>query len=118
LIPLCFVAAVMGMGFFVAPWAIGFIFVITFLEGFHYPILNALLNRSLPPGKRATIISLGSVLACLMGAFLYPALGWIADLFSLQVTFKVLGFGMFVCVAVILVLLREELASNSTMPGL
>ncbi len=112
LIPLFFVATVLGMGFFVAPWTIVFIFFIYFLEGFHYPILNALLNRNLPPGKRATIISLGSVLACLMGALLYPALGKIADLFSLQVTFKVLGFATFACLSVILVFFRREMSKE------
>jgi MFS family permease len=108
LIPLCFVISVFGMGSFVAPWVIGFVFVIYFMEGLHYPILNDLLNKNLPAGKRATIISLGSVLSCLMGCVGYPALGRIADVFSLQATFMVLGFGFLVCMSLILAFLKRE----------
>jgi MFS family permease len=108
LIPLCFVISVFGMGVFAAPWVIGFVFVIYFMEGLHYPILNDLLNKNLPAGKRATIISLGSVLSCLMGCVGYPALGRIADVFSLQATFMVLGFGFLVCMSLILAFLKRE----------
>jgi MFS family permease len=107
-IPLCFVISVFGMGSFVARWVIGFVFVIYFVEGLHYPILNDLLNKNLPAGKRATIISLGSVLSCLMGCVGYPALGRIADVFSLQTTFMVLGFGFLVCMSLTLAFLRRE----------
>ena len=108
LMPLCFLIAVWGMGFFVTPWAISFIFVIYFVEGLYSPVLNALLNKNIPSGKRATIISLGSVLDCLAGSALYPVLGKIADLSSLQVTFKVLGAGILVSMALVLAHLRKE----------
>jgi MFS family permease len=113
LIPLCFLASVLGMGFVVTPWAIGFIFVIYFIEGFHSPILNDLLNRNIPSGKRATIISLGSVLSCTVGATLYPALGRIADVSSLQMTFKVLGLGIFVGMFLVVTFLRTDLQSEA-----
>jgi len=108
LLPLCFTLAVLGMGFLVTPWVIGFILVIYFIEGLYYPILNALLNRNIPSGKRATIISLGSVLDCLAGCVAYPALGRIADLASLQAAFRVLGLGMLVGMSLVLPLLRRE----------
>jgi hypothetical protein len=108
LIPLCFTLAVLGMGFLVTPWVIGFVLVIYFVEGLYRPILNALLNRNIPSGKRATIISLGSVLDCLAGCAAYPALGRIADQASLQTTFKVLGLGMLVGMSLVLPPLRRE----------
>lgn len=108
LIPICFVVSVLCMGFFITPWVIGCIFVVYFIEGFHYPILNDLLNKNLPSARRVTIISLGSVLSCLMGCVVYPTLGRIADLFSLQMTFKVLGLGMLVSMSLILAFLRRE----------
>jgi MFS family permease len=108
LIPLCFVAAVFCMGFLITPWVIVCVFVIYFTEGFYYPIANTLLNKNLPSGKRATIISIGSVLSCLMGAVLYPSLGKIADVFSLQMTFKALGWGFLICMALTLAFLRRE----------
>lgn len=87
---------------------IGFIFVIYFIDGLYYPIISDLLNKNLPSGKRATIISLGSVLACLISAALYPLLGRIADLFSLQLVFQVLGLLVLLSMAPVLGLLRRE----------
>lgn len=108
LIPLCFTASVFCMGFLITPWVILCIFVVYFIEGFYYPILNVLLNKNLPSSKRATIISLGSVLSCLMGSVVYPSLGKIADVFSLQMTFKVLGLGMLASMSLILVFLAKR----------
>lgn len=98
----------LSLGFWAEPGVIGFILVIYFIDGLYYPIISDLLNRNLPSGKRATIISLGSVLACLMGAVLYPALGRIADLFSLQLVFQVLGFLLLLSMAPVLGLLKRE----------
>jgi MFS family permease len=112
LVPICLVACVFGMGFLVSPWVLVLIMPIFFLEGFSYPVINDLLNKNLPPGKRATIISIGSVLACLMGVAAYPALGLIADLFSLQVTFKLLGIGTLVAFIFPLAMLPRELKPN------
>ena len=108
LIPLCFVLSVLGMGFLVTPWAIGFIFVNFFTSGLYYPILSDLLNRNVPSGKRATIISIGSVLYGLLSSTAYPLLGAIADASSLQATFKVLGCGTLVCMSLIVAFLKRE----------
>ena len=43
-----------------------------------------------------------------MGAVIYPTLGQIADVFSLQMTFKVLGWGFLLCIALTLAFLRRE----------
>jgi hypothetical protein len=96
------------MSAILTPWAVVFIFVIYFLNGLYLPILNDLLNKNLPSSKRATIISLGSVLSCLMGCVLYPTLGRIADLVSLQMTFLVLGLGMLGSMALLLIFMRRE----------
>lgn len=108
LAPLPFIIAVFGMGFFVTPWAIGFIFVIFFTAGVYYPIVADLLNQYLPSDKRATIISLGSALSCLLGAVCYPLLARLAEAVSLQAAFKVLGLGIFVTIGVTLIALRRE----------
>ena len=108
LAPLLFMGGVFGMGFFVTPWAIGFIFVIFFTAGFYYPIVSDLLNKCLPSDKRATIISLGSALSCLMGAVSYPLLARLTEIFSLQMTFKVLGLGILFTMSVVLLALRKE----------
>jgi MFS family permease len=108
LIPTVFVVSVLAMSAILTPWAVVFIFVIYFLNGLYLPILNDLLNKNLPSSKRATIISLGSVLSCLMGCVLYPTLGRIADLVSLQMTFLVLGLGMLGSMALLLIFMRRE----------
>ena len=107
LIPLCFVISVLFMGFFNNPFVIAFIFMVFFLDGVRFPIINDLINQNLPSSRRATIISLGSVLSCLMGCVVYPTLGRIADVLSLQMTFRVLGFGLFVAMSMVLLFLRR-----------
>jgi MFS family permease len=113
LIPLVLVVAVFGMGFFITPWVVGFIFVPFFIEGFYQPILSALLNENIPSGKRATIISLGSVVSCLISTAVNPVLGRIGDVVSLQMAFRVVGIGTFACMALLLAFLGRE-AMGST----
>ncbi len=108
LTPLIFVVSVLAMGTIESTWAIAFIFIIYFLNGFYLPITNDLLNKNLPSSKRATIISLGSVISCLLGCILYPTLGRIADLVSLQRTFQVLGLMMLGSMVLLLFHMRKE----------
>jgi MFS family permease len=108
LIPSLFIGSVLCMGFFATPWVISFIFVIFFLSGFYSPILNDLLNRNLPSSKRATIISVGSILSCLTLSIVNPILGRIADVYSLQTTFQVLGVGTLISMFFVLTFLKRE----------
>ena len=108
LIPLGFTISVISMGFFATPWVAGLILVNFFISGLYFPILRDLLNKNLPSNKRATVISLGSVISCLLSSIVYPLLGRIADLTSLQMTFKLLGLGVLICMTIILPLLRRE----------
>ena len=108
LIPLGFTISVISMGLLVTPWVVCLILVNFIISGFYFPILRDLLNQNLPSSKRATVISLGSVMSCLLSSIVYPLLGRIADLTSLQMTFKVLGLGILVCMTIILPLLRRE----------
>ncbi len=108
LIPSLFISSVLCMGFFAAPWVISFIFVIFFISGFYSPTLNALLNKNLPSSKRATIISVGSILSCLALSIVNPILGRIADVYSLQVTFQVLGVGTLISMFFVLMFLKRE----------
>jgi MFS family permease len=109
LIPLGFTISVISMGFFITPWVVCLILVNFFISGFYFPILRDLLNQNLPSNKRATVISLGSVISCLLSSIVYPLLGRIADLTSLQMTFKLLGSGILICMTIILPLLRREI---------
>jgi len=108
LIPACLVVSASCMGWLTAPWAVGFIFVIFFVEGFSYPVLDAMIGKRIPSGKRATIISLGSVLSCLMSSALNPVLGYIGDAFSLRTVFWVLALGTLIAMSAVLGSLRRE----------
>ncbi|MBU7009096.1 MAG: MFS transporter [Theionarchaea archaeon] len=107
-IPACFVTSVLCMGFFVSRMVVSFIFMIFFIGGVYSPIISDLVNKNIPSGKRATIISLGSIISCLIPTIINPILGRIADLYSLQMTFKVLGIGVLLSMSLILVFLRKE----------
>ncbi len=106
--PLAVTMAVLGLGGVVSPWAIGFIFVIFFMEGLYGPVLNALLNKNIPSGKRATIISLAMLLSCLISTVVNTPLGKIGDVVSLQAAFVVIGVGTLVGMGLIVARLRRE----------
>lgn len=108
LIPLFLVAAILVMGSFVTPWVLGLICVPFFIEGLYQPILNALVNKNVPSGKRATIISLGSVISCVISTVVNTPLGWIGDTASLQMAFQVIAVGTVVSMALILAFLKRE----------
>ncbi|MBU7031846.1 MAG: MFS transporter [Theionarchaea archaeon] len=107
-IPAFFVGSVLCLGLLVDPLVIGFILCIFFISGFYSPILNSLLNQNLPSGKRATIISFGSILGCVTLSIVNPLLGKIADTYSLQTTFQVLGLGTLFFLVLILIFLKKE----------
>jgi MFS family permease len=107
-IPALFVGSVLSLGLVLDSWVIAFIPCIFFLSGFYSPVLNSLLNQNLPSGKRATIISFGSILGCVILSIVNPALGRIADVYSLQTTFQVVGMGTLFSLIFILLFLRKE----------
>jgi MFS family permease len=107
-IPMCLGLSVFAMGLFVAPWVVAFVFAIFFVDGLYYPIVSDLLNKRLPSGKRATIISLGSFLACVMGASFYPLLGRVADTRSLQTTFLIMGAATLLLMTLVVYFLRRS----------
>jgi hypothetical protein len=117
LIPLCLIVSVLGMGYFITPWVVVLIFVIFFVEGLHYPIVNNMLNKNIPSSHRVTIISLGSVLACLIEVISYPVLGKIADEYTLQMPLRILGFGFLICIGVVLLLLSRTTNGRGIVPG-
>lgn len=108
LVPLCLVVSVVCMGFLRSPWVVAFIGLNFFISGFYLPVISDLLNQNLPSSMRGTIISLSSVVSSLLNATVDPALGRVADVFSLQATFRIAGLGVLVTMALVLVLLGCE----------
>lgn len=112
LIPICLAVSVLCMGTFQTPWIVSLLFVNFFISGFYVPILSDLLNKNLPAGKRATIISLSAVLSSLLNAAIDPVLGMIADTFSIRVTFWTVGIGVLISMSFIIVILKNELRKD------
>lgn len=108
LAPLCLVVSVLCLGFLASPWVVSLIVVNFFISGFYLPVISDLLNQNLPSGKRATIISLSAVLCSLLNSTVDPLLGRVADVFSLQATFRMAGLGILVSMSLVLLFLRAE----------
>jgi MFS family permease len=108
LVPLCLVVSVLCLGCLASPWVVGLIAFNFFISGFYLPVISDLLNQNLSSGKRATIISLSAVLSSLLSAAVDPALGLVADAFSLQATFRIAGLGILVGMSLVLPFLRGE----------
>lgn len=113
LIPVCLAASVLSIGFLASPWVVSLILVNFFISGFYLPVISDLLNKNLPSAKRATIISLGSVVSSLLNAVIDPALGRVADVFSLQATFSTVGVGVLIGMSLLLIFLRGGLRKNA-----
>jgi MFS family permease len=108
ILPFCFVLSVFALGIFTTPGILSVIFIIFLINGLYLPILSDLLNKRIPSGKRATIISAGAMLSCLISTTINPLLGRISDRFSLQKTFQILGAGSALSMLAILAALRKE----------
>jgi MFS family permease len=106
--PLCFVVSVFAQGLFITPWILAFIFIIFFINGLYFPILRDLLNKNIPSGKRATIISAGAMFSCLISTTINPLLGRISDYFSLHTAFNVLGAGSLLSMSAVLIAMKNE----------
>lgn len=79
-------------------WAISVIFIFYFVRGFKEPVIKDYVNKLIPSESRATILSVKSMVARIIFSITGPAMGWVADVFTLQaamfaagLTFLILG---------------------------
>jgi len=73
------------------------------VAGFAQPLLNDYINRRIPTERRATIISLQTGLLASIQLFAEPAMGYVADRFSLQTSFSIMtGFCFLLLISAIL----------------
>jgi membrane protein implicated in regulation of membrane protease activity len=77
------------------------------------PSLSALLNRMVPGGIRATLLSTQSVTMTVFIALMHPAVGGIADAWGLKYAFVLLAAFSLVPLAAVAVLLRERGTSEA-----
>ncbi|MBU7029739.1 MAG: MFS transporter, partial [Theionarchaea archaeon] len=90
-IPVIFVFSYLFMGFLHSLVAISFIFAISFFRGTFWPIMSKYLNERIPSERRATIISLASLMYSVIMIPSEPIFGNLADRFSMNTSIIILA---------------------------
>lgn len=90
-IPVIFVFSYLFMGFLHSLVAISFIFAVSFFRGAFWPIMSKYLNKRIPSERRATIISLASLMYSVIMIPSEPVFGNLADRFSLNISIIILA---------------------------
>ncbi len=89
--PLIFVISLCFMGIFNNSFVISFLFVNSFFKGTFWPIMGKYLNERIPSERRATILSLTSLLWSFVMIPSEPVFGYLADRFSLNISILILA---------------------------
>jgi hypothetical protein len=79
------------LGLFQATWAIVFLFIFYLVRGINGPVLNDYINRCISSEIRATVLSVKSLVGCVMFVIIGPAVGMISDTYSLSMAFLFCG---------------------------
>ncbi|MFO7983668.1 MAG: MFS transporter [Desulfuromonadales bacterium] len=90
-----------GLGFFNASWAFAFYFLLTATRGMQSPVMRHFLQTEAPSSRRASILSLKSLVFRLLFVLTGPLVGMLADSKGLSTTFLTVGS---ILVVVLLVL--------------
>ncbi|NIQ93129.1 MAG: MFS transporter, partial [Desulfuromonadales bacterium] len=85
-----------GLGLFDASWAFAFYFLLTATRGMQAPVMRHFLQAEAPSSRRASILSLKSLLFRLLFVLTGPLVGMLADAHGLATTFLVVGMTLFV----------------------
>jgi len=97
-------------GYFLAAWAICFIFLINFFRGLAEPYFKNIINDLTDPDFRATVLSVRGLVIRLSFALISPIIGWISDMYTVKYAFGAIG--IFVFVASIVILLQLKIFNN------
>ena len=83
--------------------------LIGFLTSILRPISSKLVNSSVESKQRATIISVESMVYSLMMILLFPLCGYIGDIISLEISFKLIGvIGLVITIVEFLVIRKNN----------
>ena len=88
-------------------WIIPLAFVVNGLRGFFFPVLSDFVQRHISSDRRATVMSITSFCRqCLFVAFA-PFVGWVTDVYSVQVAFMLMAGILFVYGVITLLMLKK-----------
>lgn len=85
--------------------AVAFFAIMNYANSFLYPIQSNSLNKLIPSGQRATILSIDSMLFSMFMVLLFPLSGLLADKLNLNYTFFGLGI---LQITLMIILLRKK----------
>lgn len=86
-----------------------FFIIMMAVEGVIYIAINDYINKLIPSEKRATIISFASMFFSFFMIIIFPVIGKIGDIYSLNMAFKILGI-----IATILVIINIYILVKGT----
>lgn len=91
-------------------WAIAFILLFYFVRAVHKPLLNDYVNRLVTSDMRATVLSVKGLVGRLVFAGIGPLIGWITDVYTLQMALMMTA-GIYVTFGIVtLLFLRKHKA--------
>lgn len=112
LFPVLVLAGYIGLGMTGGLWGFLFYFSLTAMRGLQGPMLRYRIQQQSPPGRRASVLSLKSLLFRLLFVLTAPLIGHLADGIGLEKTFLVLA-GLFAAFLLLLTaLFSRSLASK------
>lgn len=82
--------------------------VMGFANSLLYPLQSASLNRLIPSGQRATILSVSSMVFSLFMIVLFPVIGLLADILQLKSIFLIIGAVLFGILIILGFVKRKE----------
>ena len=85
--------------------AVAFFAIMNYANSLLYPIQSNSLNKLIPSGQRATILSIDSMLFSMFMVLLFPLSGLLADKLNLNYTFFGLGI---LQITLMIILLRKK----------
>ncbi len=86
LLPLSVIAYI-ATGLTQSLWVIAVLFIFYFVRGIHGPMLKDYVNRLITSDKRATVLSVKSMMGRLFFSIIGPFVGWAKDVYSFQEAF-------------------------------
>jgi predicted MFS family arabinose efflux permease len=95
------------LGIFNSLWAIIFIILFYFVRGISEPILKDYVNKLISSNMRATVLSVKNLFGRLVFSIIGPFIGWITDVYSLQLALLTSG-SIFVILGIISLLFLHK----------
>lgn len=91
-------------------WSLIFILPFYFTRAMAYPILKDYVNKLVPSEMRATVLSVKNLVSRAIFAIIGPMIGWLTDVYSLQLALATSGIIFFVLAGGSIIFLKKHKA--------